>query len=97
MVGGTPALHGDDAGQGFDGRGGGEQMAGHALGRTDRIRVARLGRTQLADAGFGHVADRRAGGVGVDVIDLLGIDAGSARAWRMAAMAGSGSGLGITM
>ena len=66
----------DDAGDRLDGGGGGQQMAGHALRRADRHVLDRGAEHGLQHAGLGLVADRSAGGVGVDVADRVRIDLG---------------------
>ena len=60
------ARHGDDR---FDAAAGAEQVAELALGGADGELVGVLAEGGLDGLGLGHVAQRRAGAVGVDVID----------------------------
>ena len=88
--------HRRQAGQGLERTRGREHVAGEALGRRDGNSTGIVAQDEAEDGRFGRVADRCARGVGVDMVDLPGSMRASARAWRMAAAAGAGSGLGIT-
>ena len=67
-------------GQGRDDRfhaaAGAEQMAELALGGADGQLFGVVAEGGLDGLGLGQVAQRRAGAVGVDVIDVIGVDAG---------------------
>src|SRR5262249_56989596 len=70
------SVHGDDAGKGFHAGGGGEEMAGHALGRAHRDAADGVAEDGLEHAGLGDVADGGAGGVGVDVVHVGRVELG---------------------
>ena len=57
-----------------------EQVPGHRLGRADGQLLRVVAEDGLDRLGLGHVADRRRGAVGVDVIDLVQRDARRASA-----------------
>ena len=66
--------HRGQTGQGLERAGGGEHVAGQALGRGDGNAIGVVAQDEAEDRGLGRVADRRAGGMGVDVVDLAGLD-----------------------
>src|SRR5690606_22423935 len=80
---------------------GAQEVAGHRLGRADH-HLARVRAEHALDAhGFGQIAGRRGGAVGVDVADRGRVDAGitdrghhAARA-TLAVLAGRGHGVRI--
>ena len=71
----------------LDAPGSRDQVAHHALGAGDRHLVGRLPERFLDGQGLDRVVDRRAGAVGVDVVDVRGVEPASARASRMQAIA----------
>ncbi len=75
---GDLVLHGQDGDAGFQAAGAAEEVAGHGLGGADQKLVidGALAEDVLDGLGLEGVAEGRGGGVGVDVVDLVGRDAG---------------------
>ena len=88
--------HGRQAGQGLEGAGGGEHVAGEALGRGDGNPVGVVAQDEPEHGRLGGVADRRARGVGIDVVDVAGLDARVGQGPAHGGGRRRGSGLGIT-
>ncbi len=63
----------------FDAAGPAEQVAGHRLGRIDHQLARVLAERQLDGIGLVDVAERRRGAVRIQVLHLVGIDAGIAQ------------------
>jgi hypothetical protein len=86
MVGGMiPVMQRLDREDGLDAAGRAEQVTGHRLGRTDHGLVGVVAERALHRQRFGKVAERRRRAVRVEVIDLVGVDAGIAEGHRHAA------------
>ena len=86
--------HGHDGDAGFEAAGAAEQVAGHGLGGADEERVVEgaLAEDVFDGLGLKRVAERGGGGVGVDVVDLVGGDAGDLEGGFMARKQPSPSG-----
>jgi predicted phosphoribosyltransferase/nucleotide-binding universal stress UspA family protein len=89
-----PVAHGDDTGQRLDGGGGGEQVAGHALGRADGNAADVVAKDLAQHLRLRDVADRGAGGVGVDVVHPGGFDPGIGQGAAHGGHGGAGVGAG---
>ena len=63
----------------LDAAGAAEQVAGHRLGRVDDQLLRVVAEGELDRVGLVHVAQRRRGAVRVEVLDLVGVDAGVAQ------------------
>ena len=72
----------------LDAAGAAEQVAGHRLGRVDHQLLGVVAEGQLDRVGLVDVAERRRGAVRVEVLDLVGVDAGVAQRRRHRAASG---------
>src|SRR5207248_1135679 len=70
---------GQGGGDQLDGAAGAEQVAEHALGAGEGQPAGVLAEDLLDGVGLGGVPQRRAGAVGVDVLDVLGVESGVAQ------------------
>ena len=96
MVGGsTPLVQRQRQGHRLHRAGRADQMADHRLDRRQRQRLGPLAEDALDGRRFHQVVEPRAGAVGVDVIDVVTIDAGLAQGLGDGPGGAAASGIGL--